>query len=140
MTPLIPQSPLLELKDYSAESVFQVENMLREARRQKGLPLEPVPSVCVLDPDGDIVRRLRGESDNLPSCSEVTAAEGRLLNDFRQAYWDFGLLHLRTEAGRWNLCPRLTFEPRIRGSAGRPPPLSFSKSLRGVAPCLFPKK
>ncbi|CAN7665729.1 hypothetical protein [Mesorhizobium caraganae] len=67
MTPLIPQSPLLELKDYSAESVFQVENMLREARRQKGLPLEPVPSVCVLDPDGDIVRRLRQEGRARPS-------------------------------------------------------------------------
>jgi nucleoside phosphorylase len=31
----------------------------REARRQKGLPLAPVPEVCVLDPDGDIVRHLR---------------------------------------------------------------------------------
>ncbi|MER9584206.1 hypothetical protein [Mesorhizobium sp. M0276] len=43
MTPPIPRSPLLELKDYWAESVFQVENMLREARRQKGLRPLPVP-------------------------------------------------------------------------------------------------
>jgi uridine phosphorylase len=67
MTPPIPQSPLLELKDFSAESVFQVENMLREARRQKGLPLLPVPAACVLDPDGDIVRRLRKDGGSRPS-------------------------------------------------------------------------
>jgi uridine phosphorylase len=67
MTPPIPRSALFEPKDYAAESVFQVENMLREARRQKGLPLEPVPSVCVLDPDGDIVRRLRKEGRARPS-------------------------------------------------------------------------
>ncbi|MER9586184.1 nucleoside phosphorylase [Mesorhizobium sp. M0276] len=67
MTPPIPRSPLLELKDYSAKSVFQVENMLRETRRQKGLPLLPVPAICVLDPDGDIVRRLRREGRARPS-------------------------------------------------------------------------
>ena len=41
--------------------------MLRQARRQKGMPLEPVPSVCVLDPDGDIVRWLRKEGRARPS-------------------------------------------------------------------------
>ena len=45
-------------KDYSAPSVFLPENLLREARRQKNLPLEPVPAICVLDPDGDLVRHL----------------------------------------------------------------------------------
>jgi hypothetical protein len=67
MIPPIPRSPLFEPKDYAAESVFRVENMLREARRQKGLPLEPVPSVCVLDPDGDLVRWLRKEGRLRPS-------------------------------------------------------------------------
>jgi uridine phosphorylase len=33
--------------------------LLREARRQKGLPYAPVPAVCVLDPDGDLVDHLR---------------------------------------------------------------------------------
>jgi uridine phosphorylase len=33
--------------------------MIREARRQKNLPAVDVPAVCVLDPDGDIVRRLQ---------------------------------------------------------------------------------
>jgi uridine phosphorylase len=34
---------------------------LREARRQKGLRAVDVPDICILDPDGDIVRRLRQE-------------------------------------------------------------------------------
>lgn len=32
--------------------------MLREARRQKGLPEGSIPRVCILDPDGDIVEFL----------------------------------------------------------------------------------
>lgn len=43
-------------KHYAAPSVFTAANLLREARRQKNLPAGPVPDVCVLDPDGDIVR------------------------------------------------------------------------------------
>jgi uridine phosphorylase len=45
-------------KDYTAASVFQPENLLREARRQKAIPEGSIPKVCVLDPDGDIVRAL----------------------------------------------------------------------------------
>src|SRR5262249_47314531 len=41
-------------------SVFTAENLLREARRQKSLPRTPVPRICVLDPDGDMVRWLVG--------------------------------------------------------------------------------
>jgi uridine phosphorylase len=47
--------PLLSHKHYDAPSVFTPENLLREARRQKGLAFGQVPSVCVLDPDGDLV-------------------------------------------------------------------------------------
>lgn len=32
--------------------------MLREARRQKGIDAGTVPEICLLDPDGDIVRHL----------------------------------------------------------------------------------
>jgi uridine phosphorylase len=46
-------------RHYGAPSVFQPANLLREARRQRGLPDIPVPAVCALDPDGDIVRALR---------------------------------------------------------------------------------
>lgn len=50
--------PLLAGKDRRAPSVFTPDNLLREARRQKGLARARVPEVCVLDPDGDIVRHL----------------------------------------------------------------------------------
>ena len=42
--------------------MFQPANLLREARRQKDLPDQPVPAVCLLDPDGDIVRHLAATS------------------------------------------------------------------------------
>jgi len=50
--------PILDHKDTLAPSVFAPSALLREARRQKGLPAVDVPSICILDPDGDIVRRL----------------------------------------------------------------------------------
>jgi hypothetical protein len=46
-------------RDYGAPSVFQPEALLREARRQKGLPQVSPPPICVLDPDGDLVRHLK---------------------------------------------------------------------------------
>jgi uridine phosphorylase len=51
--------PLLDNKNPSAPSVFRPAALLREARRQKGIAAADVPAVCILDPDGDIVRRLR---------------------------------------------------------------------------------
>src|ERR1700722_12868135 len=51
--------PILDNKHTSAPSVFAPGALLREARRQKGLPTVAVPPVCVLDPDGDLVRQLR---------------------------------------------------------------------------------
>ena len=51
--------PLIARRDHGAPSVFRPENLLREARRQKGLPGGRVPPVCVLDPDGDIVAHVR---------------------------------------------------------------------------------
>ena len=52
-------SSILEKKNTAAPSVFLPAALLREARRQKGLATIDVPPVCILDPDGDIVRRLR---------------------------------------------------------------------------------
>jgi len=54
-------SLLLCGKDHAAPSVFLPENLLREARRQKRLPAGAVPDICVLDPDGDLVRQLRAD-------------------------------------------------------------------------------
>jgi len=50
---------ILDNKNTSAPSVFLPAALLREARRQKGLATVDVPPVCILDPDGDIVRGLR---------------------------------------------------------------------------------
>ena len=50
--------PILRHKQYDQPSTFLPENLLREGRRQKGIPEGTIPSICVLDPDGDIVRFL----------------------------------------------------------------------------------
>lgn len=61
--------PILSHKHYDAASAFTPENLLREARRQKGLSTAAVPEICVLDPDGDIVRHLRvaGRAERHPN-------------------------------------------------------------------------
>jgi len=51
--------PILAGKEYAAASVFEPANLLREARRQKGLPQAGIPDICLLDPDGDILRLCR---------------------------------------------------------------------------------
>ncbi len=53
--------PILAGKRYESPSAFTPESLLREARRQKTTSIQPVPDVCLLDPDGDIVRRLKTE-------------------------------------------------------------------------------
>ena len=53
-------------KDVAAPSIFLPAALLREARRQKGLPVVDVPAICILDPDGDMVRRLRQSGEAQP--------------------------------------------------------------------------
>ena len=50
-------------RDHGAASVFEPANLLREARRQKGLPDVSVPAVCALDPDGDLVRAIEASGE-----------------------------------------------------------------------------
>lgn len=57
---------ILDNKNPASPSVFKPAALLREARRQKGLPAVDVPAVCILDPDGDIVRRLRKDGRAKP--------------------------------------------------------------------------
>ena len=52
-------APILHKKPFAKPSVFTPAALLREARRQKGLGDADVPPVCILDPDGDLVRQLR---------------------------------------------------------------------------------
>ncbi len=51
--------PIIGHEDHTDASVFRPEALLREARRQRRLPLVAVPEICVLDPDGDVVRHLK---------------------------------------------------------------------------------
>jgi uridine phosphorylase len=56
--------PILAQKHYTQLSAFTPENLLREARRQRRIERSGIPEICVLDPDGDILRSLvaRGEA------------------------------------------------------------------------------
>jgi uridine phosphorylase len=56
-----PTPPILAHKHYDEPSAFAPESLLREARRQKGADAVAVPKVCLLDPDGDIVRQPRSD-------------------------------------------------------------------------------
>ena len=50
--------PIIRGKRYDHASLFVPKNLLREARRQKNIPEGQIPSICILDPDGDIVKNL----------------------------------------------------------------------------------
>ena len=56
---MMDQPPILDNKHWNSPSVFLPSALLREARRQKGIGATVVPAVCILDPDGDLVRKLR---------------------------------------------------------------------------------
>ncbi|MGC2833583.1 MAG: hypothetical protein WA238_05200, partial [Methylocella sp.] len=75
--PIMDLPPLLANKHTDSPSVFVPSTLLREARRQKGIAAVPVPPVCVLDPDGDLVRRLRqsGAAKRFPDWPCYTPAK-----------------------------------------------------------------
>jgi uridine phosphorylase len=50
--------PILAQKHYAQPCAFTPESLLREARRQKRIPPSSTPAICILDPDGDILRSL----------------------------------------------------------------------------------
>ena len=60
------RSPILDNKHADEPSVFVPDVLLREARRQKGLAAAAVPAICILDPDGDMVRHLRSTGRSTP--------------------------------------------------------------------------
>src|SRR4029077_12978301 len=61
--------PILAQKHYSTPSAFTPESLLREARRQKRIADTGIPAICILDPDGDMLRHLlaRGEARIQPA-------------------------------------------------------------------------
>jgi uridine phosphorylase len=82
--------PLLHGKAYAQASEFVPDNLLREARRQKSLPEGRVPSICVLDPDGDIVANLvaRGEAQR----NAVWACYHTSMYNFRRNNIEYGII------------------------------------------------
>jgi uridine phosphorylase len=58
--------PILDNKKPVSPSIFRPAALMRAARRQKGLAYVEVPRMCILDPDGDIVRRLRRTGNARP--------------------------------------------------------------------------
>jgi uridine phosphorylase len=87
---------ILSNKHYQESSVFTAENLLREAKRQKKLAPATVPSICILDPDGDIGRLL------LDSCraakSQAWACYHTELLLFEEAGVQFGLIQFAVGA------------------------------------------
>jgi uridine phosphorylase len=82
--------PILVGKDFAAPSVFEPENMLRETRRQRKLPSGKVPDICILDPDGDIVRAL--DKAGRTRRSQGWACYHTELYEFEHASEDFGII------------------------------------------------
>src|SRR5271155_1399600 len=82
--------PILAGKDYAAASVFEPANLLREARRQKDLPSAEIPEICLLDPDGDILRALRRASR--ATLSPGWACYHTELYEFEDAGTRFGII------------------------------------------------
>ena len=82
--------PILNSKYYDAPSVFTPENLLREARRQKGLAVGKVPAICVLDPDGDLVDYLH--ATNLASPHPSWACYHTKLDTFLNEGIEFGVI------------------------------------------------
>jgi len=69
MTKIDPiKLPIIIQKHYRASSIFTPENLLREARRQKGIEAGKIPEVCILDPDGDIVQNLIETGQAIITC------------------------------------------------------------------------
>jgi len=87
---LLNMPPILADKDYAEPSVFQPGNLLREARRQKRLPEGTIPEICVLDPDGDVLRGLQRGSR--VTRSAAWACYHTDLYEFEQGGITFGIV------------------------------------------------
>ena len=82
--------PILNRKKYGQPSTFVPGNLLREARRQKAIPEGRVPKICVLDPDGDIVRNLLAANRAEPN--PYWACYHTQMYNFSHGGIDFGIV------------------------------------------------
>src|SRR5258708_22213675 len=83
-------APLFVRKAYDQPSLFTAENLLREARRQKGLARGHVPALCVLDPDGDLLDYLR--EHHRAQIHATWACYHTTLYTVTEDGWEFGLI------------------------------------------------
>ena len=84
------RAPILDLKSPEARSIFLPGNMLREARRQKNLSDRPVPQICILDPDGDLLRQL--QEAGCTTLSGGWACYHTAMHEFEHAGMQFGII------------------------------------------------
>jgi uridine phosphorylase len=82
--------PILAHKHYESPSAFTPESLLREARRQRRLAHAAVPAICLLDPDGDLVRRLK--ADGRATLDPAWACYHTELYRFDEAGMEFGIV------------------------------------------------
>lgn len=81
---------ILPSKYYSEPSLFLPENLLREARRQKNKVPCNVPTICLLDPDGDLANYLLKES--LAKKNDCWACYHSLLYSFYIGFDEVGII------------------------------------------------
>jgi uridine phosphorylase len=84
------QSPIVRGKCYDEDSVFDPENLLREARRQKNIPEGQVPRICILDPDGDMVEHM--VATGRAKMNPYWACYHTKLYDFENEGIEFGII------------------------------------------------
>ncbi|MHA4807848.1 nucleoside phosphorylase [Flavitalea flava] len=81
---------ILSNKFFDEKSVFLPENLLREARRQLNKPECNIPSICLLDPDGDLTNYLLRE--NISQKSDCWACYHSSLYTFRSDDHEIGII------------------------------------------------
>ena len=81
---------ILKNKNFNEPSVFQPENLLRESRRQNGIPLGNVPRICILDPDGNLVDYLK--NINQVSLNKYWACYHSSLYTFKISSFTVGII------------------------------------------------
>lgn len=84
------RTPILDLKNHESPSIFLPANMLREARRQKNLADTPVPPICILDPDGDLLAQL--QRARRTTVCDGWACYHTIMHAFEDAGLNFGII------------------------------------------------
>ena len=83
-------APILAQKHYSTPSLMTPKNLLREARRQKGLVESRVPAICVLNPDGDLLDFL--QATHQATLHATWACFHTNLYVVEEDGWEFGII------------------------------------------------